>query len=465
MLLTIIKKEILTNLLNLRFGLAYFLCTVLIVGSGAVLVSEYCSQRKLYDVNTAVYRHQLEGVDGAYSWQYSTQRTVAREPLVTSVFVQGTEKDADQQATMSSYFSPKFYGELRRNPLANLFPTIDLTFVVGIIFSLLIFALAFDAVAGEREGTLKVLLAGPVPRAMIISAKWIGTFMTVMAPCVTAWIASCLLLALNPAVTIPAGDWLRIVGVFAVSALYAAAIVSLAIMVSTIFRHGTTVLLALLLGWVVVVAAIPSLSGPVAGIIGHAPSSQQADIKVLRYGTWLEKEGIAPNPAMTNLVEHELAGRNYDSLSRQEQQRIDSLGQEVANYWDAVRVDKVAEVEGQHEDRLAAVDQLSRWISRLSPYGCYQQACVSLAGTGMAREHELSDGVHQYNRAVLDYVADASRRCGDCFLQSYGPVISVRRTPLSAAAAEALPDIAIMALMAVLFFMIAFVSFVRAEAT
>ena len=60
-------------------------------------------------------------------------------------------------------------------PLDWLFPKIDLSFIIGVLMTLLTILLAHDSIAGDREqGALKLILAGPVRRRTVLAAKLTG---------------------------------------------------------------------------------------------------------------------------------------------------------------------------------------------------------------------------------------------------------------------------------------------------
>jgi ABC-type transport system involved in multi-copper enzyme maturation permease subunit len=65
-------------------------------------------------------------------------------------------------------------------PLDSLFPKIDLSFIIGILMTLLTILLTHDTIAGDREqGTLKLILAGPVKRRTVLAAKLTGVILLV----------------------------------------------------------------------------------------------------------------------------------------------------------------------------------------------------------------------------------------------------------------------------------------------
>ena len=65
------------------------------------------------------------------------------------------------------------YGE---EPLLAIFRFLDLEFLFQVVLTLFVVVFAFDAVSGEKErGTLRLALAGAVPRLTLVLGKLGGT--------------------------------------------------------------------------------------------------------------------------------------------------------------------------------------------------------------------------------------------------------------------------------------------------
>src|SRR5215470_1270905 len=65
-------------------------------------------------------------------------------------------------------------------PLDWLFPKIDLSFIIGVLMTLLAILLAHDTIARDKDqGVLKLILAGPVKRMSVLAAKLTGVILPV----------------------------------------------------------------------------------------------------------------------------------------------------------------------------------------------------------------------------------------------------------------------------------------------
>jgi ABC-type transport system involved in multi-copper enzyme maturation permease subunit len=460
MLRTMIKKEILNNLLNLRFALAYFLCTLLLVGSAAIMLADYLSEKKTYDVNRNVYTERLNRAENKWHYLWHN-KTIARRPVFTRVFAVGGEMDADPRASVAPEFSPYFSGDFKRNPMINLFPTVDMVFIVGVIVSLLIFVLTYDALSGEREeGTLKVLLSCPVPRDMVVLAKWLGGFISLVIPFVTSWLVIALLVLFVRDISVTTADWLRMGGLFVATILYVAAIFSLSMMVSAFSKSSTTSILTLLLVWVLGVVLLQSASAPVAYLMVSPDGVQRVQNRIRRIGV---VEWIDMDEKKDKYLEEKFGGKKREDLSARERKVWD----EINRHWWWIdletRIERIIE-QGRSQLRdEERVERIARWLGRLSPFGCLRNACVSLAGTGMGRRAALNESVETYARETFRFVGQLQERNINTVDHNAAPAYRLERRGVDTAFQRSFIDLGILAIMAVLFFLVGYIGFIRME--
>lgn len=460
MLKTLIQKEILNNLLNLRFSLTYFLCTFLLVGSAAIMLADLVGEKTLYDVNRNIYAQRLNAIrhPRAYLWN---NKTVARPPVVTKIFAVGGEKDPDPRAEVAPEFSPYFVGDFQRNPLTNLFPSVDMVFIVGVIMSLLIFMLTYDSLSGEREeGTLKVLLSCPVPRDTVIAAKWLGGFASLIIPFITSWLVIVLIMIMIPRISIGPQEWLRILSLFAVFTLYVGVVFSLSMMVSSVSKSSNTAILLLLLVWVVGILVIPAVATPVAYLIVRPPGVQETDVAMKRIGIveWQYEDERQKQYLKTHFgVEDE------GELSPSQRTQWEKVRREWMWYELDHKIDTMT-FEGRKLSRYEQrVDALARTIARFSPFGCMQNVCVSLAGTGIQRELELREAVEEYAAATLKFAREGTDHRTNRIDPAQGPTFRVAGSGVAAALGNAFLDIGVLILMGVLFAFAGYLGFVRMD--
>jgi hypothetical protein len=187
------------------------------------------------------------GADGGVraepgAWNTQSLSTLAREgPLVyrrkptLRVLCDGLGDEMSRTTYTPVYDQPRYAHnrEFLHNPVSILFPAIDFCLIVGIIASLIAIIFTYDLVSGEKQsGTLKLILANSVPRHKVLSAKWLGSFLSFLIGYVPGLLIVLLYMELHPIIPLNAGDYAAILVIYLLSILYAAGFFSLGLFVS-----------------------------------------------------------------------------------------------------------------------------------------------------------------------------------------------------------------------------------------
>ena len=168
MFLTLLRRELLANLMTFRFFVATLVCLLLVVANSIVLIEDY--ERRLSAYNTAVQLHRNATVAApTYS---RLDISVDRPPNPLSLFNRGLDKRLGNTIKIYHGAVPALWDATKHgsdNPFLNLFTSIDLVFVFQVVLSLLALLFAYDAIAGEHEaGTLRLVMSHPVRRGQIL---------------------------------------------------------------------------------------------------------------------------------------------------------------------------------------------------------------------------------------------------------------------------------------------------------
>ena len=160
MLALIIRKELLENLMNIRFLAAIVISVVLIITSLIVLTRSYEDAVGDYRSRVAAQEEFIDhfGHFNRVAWM-SRQ---ARPPSPFQVFVLGINRDAQQENFVS-------------NPIPVLLSRLDFVSIVTIIMTLMAILFSYNAICGEREaGLMRQMLSTGLSRNTIILGKFIG---------------------------------------------------------------------------------------------------------------------------------------------------------------------------------------------------------------------------------------------------------------------------------------------------
>ena len=163
MFLILFRRELLANLMTLRFFVVVVTCLILVIASTIVLLQDYKHRLAVY--NTAVKTHREDVTDAK---TYSQLRLyVDRPPNPLSIFNQGLDKRLGNTVHVHHQFVPTLLDAQQHgvdNPFLNLFSGMDLVFIFQVVLSLMALLFAYDAIAGEREAhTLRLIATNPVP--------------------------------------------------------------------------------------------------------------------------------------------------------------------------------------------------------------------------------------------------------------------------------------------------------------
>ena len=220
MLFTLVRKEILTNLLTLRLGVAVIFTVVLSVLTTFIGSLNYSQNLRAYENEV---RQVAESLDRATIYSQLVPRPVL-PPQPLAILCRGLIGPAGQTVYIgvgrivrsSDQLNNAFDSEFMKTLVQ-----IDFTTVVALLLSFLAIVLGFDGICGEREsGTLRQLLANPIPRAHVVLGKMLGGMISLWIPFALAFVISLLIILSNSDVALSGEDWLRLGLFFGLSCLF-----------------------------------------------------------------------------------------------------------------------------------------------------------------------------------------------------------------------------------------------------
>lgn len=388
MLFHLVRKELLDQLLSLRFAIACVLCLVALMLSAVVQARDYREAVSTFNMNTVVHRDAVLQKDDIAELQRGIE--IDRPPNAMNMLVRGLAPQLTESVEVRGGGQLKFVRAYERNPVIPLFPSVDFVFIVGVIMSLLALAFSYDAVSGEQEsGVLKLLMSYALPRDTVILGKWIGGYVALVTPFLLAFVAALTIGAFFPEVEYGLNEMLAILGLLALALLYLAAIYSLGLLVSTLTQLASTSIAVLLLLWVALILAVPNMVIYATGQVVRVPSRESVD----REGGQLREEGRLKAEAI-----QKAEGASWDNEEWSEELRaeIAALNREV----------EVA-VRKREESYLAQVRNQSSWsgiAARLSPLTSFNMAAYDIAADGMEQERRFVAALQGYSQVWGTYV-------------------------------------------------------------
>ncbi len=391
MIFKIIRKEILQNLLSLRFIFSLLLIIILFASSGFVFVTGYKAQLDNYwkktNDNLSGFRDQA---DQLYKLAFFNH-DIWRKPKPLTFCVGGQEK------SLPNYFRTDAFGSVwgvkgRHNFLLHQFGDLDWVFIISLPLSFLALFLTYDSICGEKEaGTLRLILSRPIPRSKILLGKYAGAMTTIGIPLFVGLLVSLIIIYSSGAIELHANDWLKMLVIILLSILYLSIFVLLGIFISGRSVYPTNSMVVLLLLWVGLVILIPCFGRAVSDVFYKAPSD----------AVWIRKYS-----EMVDQLDREAKAGKFgkNAPSWNPDPNDPSVNPPAtARYWNAFMDGVMQQREDGHNQRVAQA-LAGRRYACLSPMIIYQRASETVAGTGIHRCRNLWEQINRYKNQLKEYI-------------------------------------------------------------
>lgn len=269
------------------------------------------------------------------------------------------------------------------NPLNLMVGRFDLAFVAIYLLPLLVLALGFNVLSGEREqGTLALTLSQPVSARRVVAAKLVFRAILVMAAAIGVSLIGVLITGSFGA-SGPAGRALLWCAALVVYALFWFLLTA---WINSLGRSSSWNATVLVGAWLMLVVVLPSAINIAAGLLHPLPS--RVDM--------ITAQREASNDAVK---------RRSELLARYLEDHPELAGGEAAEEsnraalaWaatDAVNR-RMEEVAAQHQVRRDAQTELVRRYRFLSPALLAQEMLIDAAGTGDARFVRFQSQVREF---------------------------------------------------------------------
>jgi len=411
-----------------------------------MMAANHHKQKRDYYNATSAYRERVDQMRDFNEFEIFGM-TSRRAPNPLSIFAMGLEADMSRSVTNSEMQGLQVGGTPYANPLFALFSTPDVAYVVGIIVSLLAILFVFDAVSGEKEQqTLRLVLSNSVPRDAILMSKCVGGLLCLCVSFLISLGVGLLIARVSMSLVFTPDEWLRVGGVILVSLLYISAFLMLGLFISTCTQRSGTSLMISLLAWVVLVLGIPNLVPVIA-------------------------RQMMPLPSMARMEGEEEAIRDEEyRKARENMSRDMSREERSALYNEARRAiqTRMELLQSNYENRFMQQVSLAMVMSRVSPSACFTYASTEFAGTGVDAYTDFVRYVHLDFRRLfeqsLNDVREASRSAGSgvgAVDVKKLPVFTPKAQTIQLSFKKSLMDVGLLCGYTTLFFLGAFIRFLR----
>ena len=492
MLWTIVRREITANILSFRFLMGLLIYFSLIVTNLFVLTKGYEDRLQSYQTAIRENENEMRQVKIYSEFGHTHKLKCNRKPKLLSIFNEGVDKRKGNMVTVAHGYVPAVaekYGA--DNPYLGIFSSIDFTVICQVVMSLLALLFSYDAISREKEaGTLGLTLSCAIPKPLLLLGKYIAGMVSISLPLVASFVAGLLVIQFSPYVSFGSSDWGRILLIFLLSMLYVSLFFLIGLFLSARTHRSSITLMFSMCIWVFFVLIVPNLT---VLLVEHASPIQsensykaQADELWNEFGgkagDYLKERGVdlpwePADPGGLGVLELRTKYGSGETVSLRHFRNEDGIPF-VQGYYGfkenlrAQYADKVWQIrQAYFDENPNRQSLLALNISRISPAAVYYNAAAILAETDLRSFWQFMEQTRQYRHEWVEYLRDkkifSSRRwftgkdSQEPLDLSGMPRFKEQSEGIGGSLQHAVPDIMILVILNILFFMGAFVSFLR----
>jgi len=429
MLRTLIGKELVETVLDLRFAVVTVLFLVLIPLGMYVGREDYEQRLAAYQREHDTYRQR----HGAPTWaDTAVEAQGFRPPSVLSIFASGLDPFLpDKVITSHSGVFRTIKEPSADSPQSFLFGKIDFLFNVVFVVSLAALIFTFTCISGDRErGTLRLMVANSVPRSRILLAKIVGKYVALLVPFLLSVLIALLILDASPDVSLASPQvWPALLAVLGATLLFLLGMVCLGICISTLTRRSMGSIVLLFFVWVILVLGVPKISPMIAETLCFVESQTAVSSNKQSVADDIENEYYRNKEQTIDVKWQEeeshmwrmVAGKDKEIVSRvrssgrepvkedlnelnkilkAQLQELEAKYQpQVTRLCDEYRrrlASEIKRVEQDHRNRKAVQYSIATNLSRVSPMCCYAYIVGGIASTGIAEPDNFIRNAQRY---------------------------------------------------------------------
>lgn len=398
----IIRKEFLLNLVNFRFIAGFILCFVLSGVSALILTQDYAEQIKEYSDSVQKHMADLKNAK-VYS---EVKVTVDKPPEPLGLLCGGVDKYLSTTFTVEHGQVPTVRSSTGRgNMLLAGLHSLDFALIVRIIFSLLALLFVYDSISGEREhGTLSLIMSNPLPRYQVLLGKYLGILLSLFIPILCSMLVGTLIIIFSPSVKLNPSDGIRLVIICIASLLYISVFCNIGVFISSKCSRSTTSLIFLLFFWVIFIFLLPKASSYIASYA--KPIRSLNVIEDRNNELWQEFqhkvdefEGKHPANGISIL--------DYDGrVFMGEKQKMNAYLTRV-KFCEPLRIqyaDKEYIIRQEYIQEHQRQSAIANNLARISPSVSYENLVSTLAKTDAQTYLKFIDRLRTYRHELINYL-------------------------------------------------------------
>jgi len=398
---TIVRKELLENLLSYRFPLFFLITAVLILVSLYVHNADYHKHVRDHSEQVRLAQEELASSRMSDLMMGRVKIRGFLPPTALSVLATGFESSLPRYHEFEPEGPKPGASASGEESILSVFGKLDFLFIIQMVVSLIVLLFASDMIAGEKEmGTLRAILANSAPRHTLLLGKLTGGFLTVWIPFVVVFVLGLIVLGL---MSFPIGgaDYpARLAAIFLATSVFLLAYYAIGLMISASSSRSRTSLVAILLVWIVFQIVIPRLSDMLASVIHPARTDTVVSMQKSLASKTIDREKAVALGAKYV----ELFGPITDKGSPVEPEDKKKEFEAFQSQWDEraseMKSSQLREIDDSFRREKERQRGLAAAFSLLSPGAAYSRLLTDLCGTGEIDRANYYQSVQDHQRTL-----------------------------------------------------------------
>ena len=434
----IIKREVFDHINSLRFILTVLILSALMVTNAVVHLRTHPKRVRNYSENVTKSFNELKSRTDLYTLAKKGPATLYKRPSALTFIADGGGAYLPKNTASEGSWSKSSAGiEVKSNwwlsygtvnpDATDLRPQatkIDWVFIITYLLSFIPLLFTFDALSWEREqGTLRLCLANPISRPVLLMGKFLGTLITVLIPFVFAVLLNLTVISVDSWTQLSTADWGRLGLILLIAASYTGIFVGLGLMVSAGTREPRVSLVVLLLIWVTTVIFMPSTLGtlstkwmPPVQTMDQFHDAREAALKQIDTDFEDQVKAIKEKKNPNLLSRLQKLFETSPEAAKAEAEKYRAIWETEGDEELALKAELVqGDVETrerfnrEHLEAQVAQVQRARVVTRFSPAAIVQYALESMAGTGFNRHLQYLEHVHDYTKQFRQFIIETDK--------------------------------------------------------
>jgi ABC-type transport system involved in multi-copper enzyme maturation permease subunit len=398
MLNTIIRKEILENILSYRFPLFFLICAALIMSSIYVNYLDYT--KRVSDYNEQI-RLTGEALTSSRMWDVVSGNVPLkgfRRPSPLSIFAHGFE------STLPTYFEFQADGSKQGDTPFNdesvlsVHGKFDFLFIAQMVLSLIVLLFASDTISGEKElGTLRGMLSNSIPRHNVLAGKILGGFAALWLPLVVTFLAAIVFLSLTAFPLFERDILARILVVLLATSVFMLTYFAMGTMVSANSARVRTSLVVILLVWMFFQLIVPKLSDIIASVVYPI----RTEVTVSMEKSLVQKTLDEERAKVLGEKYETIFGRGASITSNPEpspkQAEWDAFKKDVEQQYRSRKTKQLGDIEDSYRREKQKQQAIAGTLSLVSPSASFVRFISDVCATGEIDKTKYLEAVHSHN--------------------------------------------------------------------